>query len=147
MTLDKILQAYKRIEERGDVYRLLNDLDIHLFYQDMKVAGSIFMMDGYVSIFIQYNLIQKEFYILHEVGHYLLHQDISLQLYGSSKAEYEANLFACVYLLYGDIYDRYYENILQSNGVPSNIISRYRDMIYQYIQVERYGIDWLRLEC
>ena len=146
-TLDKLLQAYYALEERpSDLCKLLKDHDFQLLPIDHRVA-QIVVIDDLRIICINHNIERKEFYILHEFAHYLLHINKINFLEASRKAENEANMFACLYLLNGNLYDEYYEYILKSYEVPNNVIERYRDMLYQYMQVQTYGIGWLRLEC
>ena len=147
MTLDKILEAYELLEVRGDVYRLLDSLGIHLFYQDMEIPAKLYTYKGYDSIFVRTNIQNEEYYILHEIGHYLLHQGTSLYYYGNSRAEFEADLFACIYLINADLSCTYYEMYLVDKGVPTKVITRFQDTLYQYLQAKHYGDVWLRMEC
>lgn len=147
MTLDKIMNAYQTLEVKHDVYQLLETLDIKWFYQDIKEPAKLFTYQDYTMIIVKDAVDHEVYYLLHEIGHYLLHKGESLYLYGNSKAEYEADLFACVYLLHGELSADCYEMYLVDQGVPACVITRFRDMVYQYQQVQRYGDIWMRLEC
>ncbi|MGX8834925.1 ImmA/IrrE family metallo-endopeptidase [Amedibacillus sp. YH-ame6] len=135
MTLDKVLNVYRQMENRGDVYQFLKDENIDLLYQDMKEPSKLFMFQMHALILIRNGLEQEEYYILHELGHYLMHKDIVGSAYGYGRAELEANMFACIYLLQGNLLNENSRSSLLAKGVPPKDITIFMDSLYQYVLI------------
>lgn len=137
----------------SDVYELLKELNIDITY-DNDLAGNkdcrIFSCEDGNCIFIKENLnpLYEQFLILHEIGHYLMHYDISTYFTPVGRIENEANMFACLWLIKNDIDSaQYYDQYLINCGVPINIAIKFQDTLYQFRQSQRYGNVWLRMEC
>lgn len=128
-----------------DPYVLSERLGIDLIYED-KLANDklakIFIYFGQPVIILPNDLgIQETFLIYHEIGHYILHLDNSINLlYNSNKLEYEANMFACLCLVIGNFSYNYDCRVyLKNYGVPLKIINQFQDAISQFKKTGEYS--------
>lgn len=116
---------------------LLSDNNLTVMSSDILPEGSDALKIGN-NIFIRESITDeqyKQFLILHEVGHHLLHDDRITSFYykirmSRSKNELEANLFACLYLLRDEsLEDLNVIEYLSNNGVPKKVAIKVFDHI------------------
>lgn len=153
VTVNKIIGKINELPST-DVYELLYLLDIEIhetdFLKNRKCDSQIISFGGVTGIYIKQELKEeyKQFLLLHELGHYLLHYDdnMNFNFYLSrykSKLEVEANLFACIALLKKMNLSKNSSliNVLIQNGVPEQIAHYNADKIqinntlYRFIEL------------
>ena len=134
MVVQKIISRTKHVLEL-DISDILEMNDIHIEVTDqIKLEKAYaFLVDK--VIYIKSNLDERlrKFIILHELGHFFLHNEKSayaFKTYGTSKMEMEANMFAALYLLNDvDLSDLDIPAYLISEGVPKKIAYRCHELI------------------
>ena len=95
--------ALKLRREYGNIYNLIRDKGIILKYVDLDSSIRGLSVDNVIFINSSISNFEKEFVIVHEVGHYELHDDSARQFskieaFKGSREETQANLFATVFL-------------------------------------------------
>lgn len=148
MTMDRVLAVYRNLKERSNVYSLIKGLPIKLLYLDeLDVPAKFLIYQNTAMIQIQNGLDHEEFYLLHEIGHYLLHREMISCCFNQNHQELEANLFACIFLIHGELIYPYYGQYLIDHGVPRKVIQVFEEYLYQYRHVLQYQDYWLCLEA
>ena len=153
MTFEAIMNYVDNYIDYEDVYAMLKELDIDICYDDdMVQQGYARIYSGVVGncLFIKTNLEPafEQFLILHELAHFILHRGTCTLFTSSSKLEYEANMFACLWLIKNQIDTAiYYDIYLLEQAVPERIISSFQDSLFQYRQAKKYKNSWYRMEC
>lgn len=131
--LKKILHAYEKLEERNDIYKLITELGINLEYASISEPSKIFVYDGINTIILKINQGNEGFYILHEIGHFLLHARNVIFLTDNNLCELEANIFVCIFLLKGDLFDKNCISQLKELNVPDHIIVDFNNSLQKYL--------------
>ncbi len=143
---------YKHVEsyKGASLDNLLKEFNIKIIHDDAlcytKDARMV-NVDGVTLLFIKEGLSDEteRFLILHEIGHLVCG---SSWLRNCGANEMDANTFACLYLLNNQIQDAHYFQVyLKEQGVPQKIADAVQERIYQFKMAERYGNDWLIMEC
>lgn len=127
--VDGLIETY----ETKDVYELIDLLDINLIKRKMlgnKKGRFLRNEFGDEFIFVSDGLSEREeeIVLLHELGHLILHTELSISFYSDSllshdKLELQANKFVAYILIYDNILNKieYEDFTLEQIAIAENI--------------------------
>ncbi|MDP4144126.1 MAG: ImmA/IrrE family metallo-endopeptidase [Bacillota bacterium] len=136
-TIRTIVTGLKEHYMSTDVYCLINSLSITLIKKPLlngkkaKCVRNIFG-DEFIYISSTVSEYEEKFILAHELGHIILHKDITCEYYDNSllnkdKLEFEANYFAMEFLLpnnldYLELEGFSLEQLSNMYGIPEKIL-------------------------